>query len=528
MFRGIITREEWGAQAPTQNAGPQGISQGLILHWEGPRMWGDLWAFAHDSCYEKVRGIQSYHIRVGYSDIAYNDVVCPHGWIFQGRSGVGMANAASGNWDVNHQTIAVCFLWGQDDPCLDNNPDPIDALNVIRNYWLQQGAGSGVRPHREITSTSCPGDALAWVAGLLNNSPPQGINTSPGPLNPAPAPAPQPAPPAQGDPILRRGSTGPAVADWQAFLGIEADGDFGPITEKAVTDWQRFLNIDADGIIGPQSWATRRYIESLPTSPPTPVPAPAPAPDPMIGRGDTGPAVVDWQNWLNTYTNAGLVVDGDFGPATEQAVKNFQSFFGLSVDGVIGPQTWGLRNYLDANREPAPPVVDVPVPVPAPAPVPVPDNGQPTLQKGDSGSVVADWQAWLNLRTQAGLDVDGDFGPATEAAVVRFQQFWNSHNPDVAVDGIIGPQTWDLRNFTEYLATRPPEPAPVPQPEPAPIPEPIPEPVPEPVPESVPVPRFSEDDLLVIAKVISDNAGIWPKKKKKINAIKDALRGLVR
>lgn len=51
--------------------------------------------------------------------------------------------------------------------------------------------------------------------------------------------------------VLRRGSRGPEVAAMQSRLGIAADGDFGPGTERAVREWQAANGLVADGIAGP-------------------------------------------------------------------------------------------------------------------------------------------------------------------------------------------------------------------------------------------------------------------------------------
>jgi nucleoid-associated protein YgaU len=47
------------------------------------------------------------------------------------------------------------------------------------------------------------------------------------------------------------------------------------------------------------------------------------------------------QNALNTRSSAVVSVDGVFGPATENAVKQFQGDAGLDDDGIVGPDTWG-------------------------------------------------------------------------------------------------------------------------------------------------------------------------------------------
>lgn len=60
----------------------------------------------------------------------------------------------------------------------------------------------------------------------------------------------------------------------------------------------------------------------------------------VLNRGDTGEDVKALQTALNKEGYS-LDVDGSFGPATEAAVKDYQSKNGLSADGLVGPQTKG-------------------------------------------------------------------------------------------------------------------------------------------------------------------------------------------
>lgn len=61
----------------------------------------------------------------------------------------------------------------------------------------------------------------------------------------------------------------------------------------------------------------------------------------VLRRGMSGPGVLALQRSLNAVADRRLSEDGQFGPATEQAVRDFQRFLGLGVDGVVGPQTRG-------------------------------------------------------------------------------------------------------------------------------------------------------------------------------------------
>lgn len=132
------------------------------------------------------------------------------------------------------------------------------------------------------------------------------------------------APSESSFPTLRRGSTGAAVTTLQYLLrhrghSLTVDGSFGPATESVVLAFQRAKGLAADGIVGPRTWAA--VIVTL-------------------SQGASGDAVRGLQVELRAAGHS-LTVDGSFGPATNTAVRSYQSSNGLVVDGSVGPITWG-------------------------------------------------------------------------------------------------------------------------------------------------------------------------------------------
>jgi hypothetical protein len=59
-----------------------------------------------------------------------------------------------------------------------------------------------------------------------------------------------------------------------------------------------------------------------------------------IQNGNKGHEVALLQSCLNEVANAGLTVDGNFGPGTKTKVQAFQTANGLTADGIVGPMTW--------------------------------------------------------------------------------------------------------------------------------------------------------------------------------------------
>lgn len=118
----------------------------------------------------------------------------------------------------------------------------------------------------------------------------------------------------------------------------------------------------------------------------------------ILRRGDSGAEVKKMQELLLTrgYSLGSYGADGDFGSSTYEALKQFQKYHNLTVDGEYGPASRAILEQ-PFNRG--------------------------YLQNGDSGEEVRTMQLLL---LKAGYSVgaagaDGDFGSGTEAAVKKFQ-----------------------------------------------------------------------------------------------------------
>ena len=88
-------------------------------------------------------------------------------------------------------------------------------------------------------------------------------------------------------------------------------------------------------------------------------PSPEPTKKPTLRRGDTGEFVTLAQTELihKGYSCGSFGADGQFGAATESAVRSFQKDHGLTNDGVIGEKTWAA---LDAAEDPVKYTVTIP------------------------------------------------------------------------------------------------------------------------------------------------------------------------
>ena len=83
--------------------------------------------------------------------------------------------------------------------------------------------------------------------------------------------------------------------------------------------------------------------------------SPSVAGKPLLIKGSKGQDVKDCQTLLNKH-GATLKVDGDFGPLTETAVKDFQGKHPpLKVDGKVGEKTWAALATPPTPPPPPPP-----------------------------------------------------------------------------------------------------------------------------------------------------------------------------
>lgn len=257
---------------------------------------------------------------------------------------------------------------------------------------------------------------------------------------------------------LRIGSTGNSVRIMQRQLNrigknypnipqLALDGVYGPGTADAVKIFQRQFNLTADGVVGKKTWYKISYIYVAVKKMAELVSESEPYPDNSgnssgsgtgtLRQGAVGSETAAVQYYLSYlartfYPSIPVIVpDGIFGPDTTSAVRAFQRTFGLSVDGIVGPATWGtLEKQFEIAYD---------------------DNNPNSyfgaypgivLREGSRGLRVQQMQFYLLSLHYSYSDIpriraDGIYGPNTTAAVRAFQRTFG-----LAADGAVGLITW--------------------------------------------------------------------------------------
>ncbi|MFF3611421.1 peptidoglycan-binding protein [Streptomyces sp. NPDC002580] len=221
---------------------------------------------------------------------------------------------------------------------------------------------------------------------------------------------------------ILQGQVSGCVTELQNLLnahgaGLVVDGEFGAKTLYAVREYQAATAIAVDGRVGPR---TKSKLYATGGSAPAPINLNSSSCPANVVQGDKGGCVTELQRLLRHHGYA-VDVDGDFGSATNSAVRGFQSAHGLSVDGQVGTNT--KRELYDTDESPSTGLDLRSASCPS------------VIVEGQGGGCVATLQALLNGKGQH-LDVDGEFGPLTLSAVRSFQ----SAN-GLSVDGEVGPNT---------------------------------------------------------------------------------------
>jgi murein DD-endopeptidase MepM/ murein hydrolase activator NlpD len=121
----------------------------------------------------------------------------------------------------------------------------------------------------------------------------------------------------------------------RGYYAATVDGIYGRLTERGVRRFQRSRDLAVDGIAGPR---TKRALGRL---------GRPPLGRRVLRQGRVGFDVSQLQFLLAWHGFPCGTFDGGFGPRTESALRRFQRWARIGVDGIAGPVTYGaLRRPL--------------------------------------------------------------------------------------------------------------------------------------------------------------------------------------
>lgn len=232
----IVSRAEWGARPPK--------SPHRRIELPTSELWLHHTAGRESSGVKGLQQIQNFHMDGrGWKDIAYSFVV-NRGVVYEGR-GAGIAGAhTSGHNTISH---AICVVGNfQTVAPADRDVTAVADLTrhgYLRGWWGRQLSGG----HRQVGSTSCPGDRLYVLIPKINKLAVQ--QSAPPPASEEDVmPITDPTHVKKFQSILARSyPTRPDKGPPYAIGAI--DGQIGPKTKAAIEDWQRRRGVTVNGTL---------------------------------------------------------------------------------------------------------------------------------------------------------------------------------------------------------------------------------------------------------------------------------------
>ena len=258
---------------------------------------------------------------------------------------------------------------------------------------------------------------------------------------------------------LKLGSSGNEVLTIQRQLNRISDnypsipkitnlnGIFGTQTEDAVRQFQYIFNLSQDGIVGKATWykiknvfngiarlaeltADRLTYEDV-----------SPIYPSLLTEGMSGDYIKTLQYYLDVVAYfypqiPDITVDGYFGEKTKEAVMGFQNLQGLTVDGIVGRDTWrSLTNAYNTVLKAIPPEYQTETSLIYPGYI---------LSEGLENDDVKRLQTLLQSISAVNpsipnVEINGVYDPTTAAAVSALQEFFG-----IPVTGTVGAATWSL------------------------------------------------------------------------------------
>ena len=157
---------------------------------------------------------------------------------------------------------------------------------------------------------------------------------------------------------------------------------------------------------------------------------------PVLQVGSRGKDVSELQATLKLLGYYNGPVDGIYSEETAKAVAQFQTFAGLTADGITNSSTW--NRLFPPVTSTSPSVTNNNIVCQQPVVTQDAENPSfPILRLGMQGIAVTGLQERLKAKGFLKGSVDGVFGPETQLAVKVAQTEYQLKS-----DGVVGSETW--------------------------------------------------------------------------------------